>query len=358
MPATRVLPQDYKACKWREATRGMNGGRLCVYPDGGVTFASETVGTLDDAIPICPDLSVGIRVAVEGAGAPANLGEVSSELADGCDAMARALNMLRAVEGNVAVRIHATNLWLVVHAFVEHVESIPAVATLDADRLAKWEDVYPGQWLRHKNGHEVRVTQWKSNIGTIGDGHWQTTGDGISVWKYAVDVGDWWLLRMTAEDASPLGDRKPGTGREVRASEREAAEPFDDPGETTSDIEMVQIERETAGAPTMDEVAVEDEERIYPCDGCGTMRTKAEGGTTFTVCDECWNKHRKKAAGAEDKGPTDAASALLVDVAEAVEDARRESQHVDPLERVGVFARKLTKRLQEIDARRKARTTR
>jgi hypothetical protein len=37
-----------------------------------------------------------------------------------------------------------------------------------------------------------------------------------------------------------------------------------------------------------------DEERIYPCDDCGKLRTKAEGGTVFTVCDECWEKHWNK----------------------------------------------------------------
>jgi hypothetical protein len=33
------------------------------------------------------------------------------------------------------------------------------------------------------------------------------------------------------------------------------------------------------------------DENLYPCitPGCKTMRTKAEGGTTFTVCDECWD---------------------------------------------------------------------
>ena len=30
-------------------------------------------------------------------------------------------------------------------------------------------------------------------------------------------------------------------------------------------------------------------ERIHPCAECGVMRSKAEGGTTFTVCDECWD---------------------------------------------------------------------
>jgi len=28
---------------------------------------------------------------------------------------------------------------------------------------------------------------------------------------------------------------------------------------------------------------------IYPCDRCGVMRTKEQGGTIFTVCDECWD---------------------------------------------------------------------
>ena len=37
--------------------------------------------------------------------------------------------------------------------------------------------------------------------------------------------------------------------------------------------------------------------RIYPCDDCGLMRSKAEGGTTFTCCDECWEKHYGKPRG-------------------------------------------------------------
>jgi len=35
-------------------------------------------------------------------------------------------------------------------------------------------------------------------------------------------------------------------------------------------------------------------DRIYPCADCGTMRTLNEGGTIFTVCDECWDKHFTK----------------------------------------------------------------
>ena len=35
-------------------------------------------------------------------------------------------------------------------------------------------------------------------------------------------------------------------------------------------------------------------ERLYPCLKCPTMRTKAEGGTTFSICDECWEKEYGK----------------------------------------------------------------
>ena len=37
-----------------------------------------------------------------------------------------------------------------------------------------------------------------------------------------------------------------------------------------------------------------ESEAIYPCADCGVMRTKDEGGTTFTVCDKCWDKHYKR----------------------------------------------------------------
>ena len=33
-----------------------------------------------------------------------------------------------------------------------------------------------------------------------------------------------------------------------------------------------------------------DDKRIYPCIDCGILRSKNEGGTTFTVCDKCWDK--------------------------------------------------------------------
>ena len=41
--------------------------------------------------------------------------------------------------------------------------------------------------------------------------------------------------------------------------------------------------------------------RIYPCDDCGKLRSKAEGGTVFTICDECWDRHRA-AIAADERG--------------------------------------------------------
>lgn len=32
--------------------------------------------------------------------------------------------------------------------------------------------------------------------------------------------------------------------------------------------------------------------KTWPCEKCGKPRTKAEGGTTFTVCDACWDDNR------------------------------------------------------------------
>jgi hypothetical protein len=44
-------------------------------------------------------------------------------------------------------------------------------------------------------------------------------------------------------------------------------------------------------ADTIDDAcrkAREERAAVYPCARCGKPRTKAEGGTTFTVCDACW----------------------------------------------------------------------
>ncbi len=45
--------------------------------------------------------------------------------------------------------------------------------------------------------------------------------------------------------------------------------------------------------------------RKYPCIDCGKLRTKAEGGTTFTVCDACWEKRHGEPKADEDGLLTD-----------------------------------------------------
>lgn len=43
-------------------------------------------------------------------------------------------------------------------------------------------------------------------------------------------------------------------------------------------------------------------EQPYSCVECGELRTKAEGGTVFTVCDNCWDKHHPPRGSAPPKG--------------------------------------------------------
>lgn len=38
-------------------------------------------------------------------------------------------------------------------------------------------------------------------------------------------------------------------------------------------------------------VPMDDNDEVYPCADCGVLRSKKQGGTTFTVCDECWHKY-------------------------------------------------------------------
>lgn len=38
-------------------------------------------------------------------------------------------------------------------------------------------------------------------------------------------------------------------------------------------------------------------EQTWPCSKCGKGMTKAEGGTTFSVCESCWDKPKEKTMG-------------------------------------------------------------
>lgn len=52
---------------------------------------------------------------------------------------------------------------------------------------------------------------------------------------------------------------------------------------------------ETGDAPKVDAGPVPSEP-TFPCADCGVPRTKEQGETTFTVCDQCWNKAHPKLA--------------------------------------------------------------
>lgn len=36
------------------------------------------------------------------------------------------------------------------------------------------------------------------------------------------------------------------------------------------------------------------DEKKYPCADCGYLRTEAQGGRIFTVCDDCWDKSMRR----------------------------------------------------------------
>lgn len=52
--------------------------------------------------------------------------------------------------------------------------------------------------------------------------------------------------------------------------------------------------RLSATHETSERTGGKEEDRIYPCNLCGCLRTKAEGGTVFTVCDDCWDKNPER----------------------------------------------------------------
>lgn len=63
--------------------------------------------------------------------------------------------------------------------------------------------------------------------------------------------------------------------------------------------------------------------RIYPCADCGKMLTKAEGGTTFTVCDECWKKAYSKLTEPAERSKAKEESELQRQVAIATQNGAR-----------------------------------
>lgn len=98
--------------------------------------------------------------------------------------------------------------------------------------------------------------------------------------------GDTTPARDDARGVGPSGGRDANAGGALGGRENADARPHGGAsGEGAEDAARYDAEGlakpETAGEPT--------EEKRYPCDCCGLMRTEAEGGKTFTVCDVCWD---------------------------------------------------------------------
>lgn len=62
-------------------------------------------------------------------------------------------------------------------------------------------------------------------------------------------------------------------------------------------------------------------EQTYPCANCGMLRTKAEGGTVFTVCDDCWNILHPAASLAPN--PIRDPEAMTADLTRQLKEAKR-----------------------------------
>ena len=75
----------------------------------------------------------------------------------------------------------------------------------------------------------------------------------------------------------------------ARFDTMEEAEAIADAQSRAMGIDLRAVSHGFEQPPTPRTGASEGEERVYPCAKCGTLRTKAEGGTTFTVCDSCWD---------------------------------------------------------------------
>lgn len=92
-----------------------------------------------------------------------------------------------------------------------------------------------------------------------------------------------WVIREeTANIESPIHERY--RGRAKKALSRQAADRCEHDVHGTDCVQCF---------PTLAEPVKESaqDDRTWPCYKCGKQRTKAEGGSIFTLCDSCWDKH-------------------------------------------------------------------
>jgi hypothetical protein len=84
---------------------------------------------------------------------------------------------------------------------------------------------------------------------------------------------------------------------------------------STTNENVLEMTHTVPATTPAEPVLVPVEEPLYPCDKCGTLRTKSQGGTVFTVCDTCWeecweDKKRTKQASVPKIAPQDYSSII------------------------------------------------
>jgi hypothetical protein len=104
------------------------------------------------------------------------------------------------------------------------------------------------------------------------------------------------LYRFTVDPQCPACATAASNAQQVATHSPAVGEPLPPPlagggGETEGNWDEIIAEREDPSVGESATAASGEAEPTYPCADCGKLRTKAEGGTTFTVCDECWDKH-------------------------------------------------------------------
>lgn len=118
-------------------------------------------------------------------------------------------------------------------------------------------------------------------------------------WNTVVCDGVTWICRGEHErhdgckwEREDAIDPKPEAGRECKDC--------DGTGLISEKVDHVSVLCATCCGTGGEKPKLEDwqeqpkPEQTYPCDECGKLRTKAQGGTTFTVCDACWDKAHPK----------------------------------------------------------------
>ena len=126
----------------------------------------------------------------------------------------------------------------------------------------------------------------KLRDGTVIRGH-VITDDAARVLRVFRDCAD--VVEADSARGEPVAWMNPYGGTlQVRITgleyEKYTIPLYTAPPAPTVDVNAISAHRLRCGAHAIGE-------ELYPCADCGAMRTKAEGGTVFTVCGGCWARH-------------------------------------------------------------------